>query len=306
MSLQALPAPTLLLPDDPAWPPGLSDLPDAPERLSLLGQLPAWDRPVVAIVGTRRTDAFGRDFTRNLASDLARQGCIVISGGAHGVDTEAHWGALEGQGVTLAVLPTGLTRPYPEGNRALFARVSQRGALLSEVLGDAPGYPSLFLERNRLVAAIAKVVVVTQAPLASGALSTAAHATRLGRPVLAVPYMPGIIRGEGCLELLARGAGICRSAGDVLSLAAPRPAQTRPQTARKKLRRPKKEESFQWLDEDEAALLQGLEQGPLSADELCEAIRLPAPRIQRAILMLLLSKVIQEVGGGRYMRTDPR
>ncbi|MFT3921181.1 MAG: DNA-processing protein DprA [Myxococcales bacterium] len=306
MSSDPLVPERLISPDDPLWPPGLSDLADPPQRLCMLGSLTAWDRPVIAIVGTRRSDTFGRDFTRNLAADLARQGCIVVSGGAHGIDTEAHLGALEGKGTSVAVLPTGLARPYPERNGRLFARLCEQGALLSEVIGDAPGYASLFLERNRLVAAMARVVIVTQAPLASGALSTAAHAARLGRPVLAVPYMPGIIRGEGCLELLARGAGICRSAGDVLSLAAPRPAQPRPNRSSKRARRPKKDEEFQWLDEDEAALLRGLEQGPLGADELCEAIPLPAPRVQRAILMLLLSKVIQEVGGGRYMRTDPR
>lgn len=306
MPCELLPLQTLVSAEDSGWPTRLSDLPDPPKRIAIRGVLPSWDRPVIAIVGTRRTDAFGRDFTRNLARDLAHEGCIVVSGGAHGIDTEAHCGALEGKGVSLAVLPTGLDRPYPERNLALFARLCEQGALISEIVGDAPGFASMFLERNRLVAALADVVVVTQAPLASGAMSTAAHASRLGRPLLAVPYMPGIVRGEGCLELLARGAGICRTAGDVLLLAAPRPAQARPERSSKRPRRPKKAEEFHWLDEDEAALVRGLEQGPLDADELCEAAGLPAPRVQRAILMLLLSKVIQEVGGGRYMRTDPR
>ncbi len=306
MISRSLPDQTLLLPEHSAWPARLSDLKDPPTRLVVRGTLPSWEQPIVAIVGTRRSDAFGRDFTRSLARELAERGWIVVSGGARGIDTEAHLGALEGKGITLAVLPTGLDRPYPQRNMALFERICERGALLSEVSGDAPGYRSLFLERNRLVAALAQVVVVTQAPLASGALSTSAHATRLGRPVLAVPYMPGIVRGEGCVELLARGAGICRSVGDVLSLAAPRPAQARPERLSKRSRRPQRVEELQWLDEDEAALVRGLEQGPRDADELCEAVGLPAPRVQRAILMLLLSRVIQEVGSGRYMRTDPR
>src|SRR5690349_1193804 len=123
MSFARLPEPFLLSSEDSSWPPRLADLPDPPTRLVVRGTLPSWDRPIAAIVGTRRTDSFGREFTRNLARELAERGWLVVSGGARGIDTEAHLGALEGKGVTLAVLPTGLDRPYPERNAALFARI---------------------------------------------------------------------------------------------------------------------------------------------------------------------------------------
>jgi DNA processing protein len=293
------PPPHVITPGHPHWPDQLSELPNPPAQLAYSGQLPDWSK-AVAIVGTRRTDAFGCDFTRGLARELAEAGCVIVSGGALGIDREAHEGALEAGGITVAILPTGLARPYPAQNRELFQRILERGCVASEIRDEVPGYDSAFLERNRLVAALAKVVVVTQAPLASGAMSTAAHARKLGRPVLAVPYTPGIVRGEGCLALLSGGAGVCRTSGDVLLLAAPGQAIRSPHRPR----RPKKVTEFQWLDEDETALVQALEGGPLDADELCDAAALPAPRVQRAILLLLLSKVIQEVGGGRYGRTD--
>lgn len=295
----------LLAPSDAAWPTRLSDLEKPPGRIAFLGSLPRFTEPVVAIVGTRRVDAFGRAFTFELARDLAREGWVVVSGGALGVDTEAHLGALEARGVTVAVLPTAVTRPYPPRNASLFNKILAMGALVSEVAEPTHAYPSTFLERNRLIAALADVVVVTQAPMVSGAMSTAAHARRLGRRLLAVPYTPGIIRGEGCLALLADGAGICRTARDVLSVAAPRPAQARPQQSPNRPRRPKKVEELRWLDEDESALVRALTEAPLDADTLCEATGLPAPRVQRAIFMLLLSKVIHEVGGGRYSRAIP-
>lgn len=290
---------TVLSPDNPVWPAALADLPDPPLQLEIAGSLPDLSQ-AVAIVGTRRADLWGEQFTRRLARELAEAGCVVISGGAVGIDTEAHLGALEGGGASVAVLPTGLAEPYPSKNRSLFHKLTESGCLLSEVSGTCPGYASVFLARNRLVAALARVVVVTQAPICSGALSTAAHARALGRPLLAVPSAPDVPRGQGCLELLASGAGICRGAKDVLSLAAPGQVETLPGRPR----RPKKGKRNQELGEDESALLRALDRGPLDADELCQAAALPAPRVQRAILMLLLSGVIQEVGGGRYGRAD--
>ncbi len=296
---------SLLTRADPNWPGRLDELEKPPEQIAVRGSLPTFNQRVVAIVGTRRVDTFGRDFTFELARDLARQGWVVVSGGAVGVDTAAHLGALEGRGVTVAVLPTGVRHPYPQRNHPLFQRIFQEGALLSEAHDTIPAYPSTFLERNRLIAALSDVVVVTQAPHVSGAMSTAAYAKQLGRTLLAVPYAPGITRGDGCLTLLTQGAGICRTARDVLSVAAPRPAQARPKRTSNRTRRPKKTEELRWLDEDESALVRALTEEPLDADTLCEATGLPAPRVQRAIFMLLLSKVIQEVGGGRYTRTIP-
>jgi DNA processing protein len=231
---------------------------------------------------------------------------LVISGGALGIDAEAHLGALEAGAPTVVVLPTPLDLPYPPKNMELFRRAASAGAVLSEHSLDAPMFRGRFLQRNRLVAALAQVVVVVQAPARSGALSTAAVARRLGRPVLGVPHAPGDPLGEGCLMLLARGAGICRGSADVLSLAAAGSSQSRPKKRPTSLRRPGKDKRFQGLDSDERAVVQALREGSAAVDEVCEASALPAARVQRALLMLLLSKVIHEVGSGRYALSDYR
>ena len=284
---------------DGGFPTALHDLEQPPAQLFLVGALPPLER-TVAIVGTRRADPLSLAFTHKLAAELSEAGCVVVSGGARGIDSAAHRGALRGGGATLVVLPTGVRRPYPAANASLFREVAERGGLLAEHDGDPAGYGSLFLARNRLVAALAKVVIVVQAPLPSGALSTAAHAKRLGRPVLVVPHAPWEPRGAGCLTLLGQGAGVCRNSADVLSLAA-LGGEEGPGAQPK---RPKKKEVLRGLDEDERCVAEALASGALQADELCERTQLSAARVQRALLMLLLSKVIQEVGCGRYARTD--
>jgi DNA processing protein len=289
----------VLSPSSPDWPAVLADLEQPPTELAIAGALPDLTK-AVAIVGTRRPDANARGFTRGLARELASAGCAIVSGGALGIDTEAHLGALEVGGVTIAVLATGLERPYPAQNCALFSQIAQRGALLSEALEPTPGWASAFLDRNRIIAALAPVVIVVQAPYRSGALSTASHANKLGRQLLAVPHAPWEVRGAGCLTLLAKGARVCRSSTDVLSLAAPKGQKLpspHPGGRKKVYENPD-------LDEDERAVVRALEGGPSASDELCESTGLSAPRVQRAILMLLLSSVIQEVGCGRYARRD--
>lgn len=281
------------------WPSGLCDLAYPPERLEIAGQLPTWEQ-AVAVVGTRHPTRQARAFARRLGYDLAAAGRLVVSGGAEGIDSEAHMGALEAGGLTAAVMGTPLCRPYPVANTELFCRIIERGCALSEVFEDAAMYPSRFLERNRLIAALASVVIVVQAPLTSGALSTAAEARQLGRPVLVVPYAPWEERGAGGLGLLAAGAGVCRDSRDVLSLAAASPEERPAQASKTTSRRPNKVQEIQGLDDDERAVYGALRGAPRAADELCEATGLPAPRVQRALLMLLLSRAIQEHGSGRY------
>lgn len=293
----SFPAIRHLVPGHDEWPSSLSDLRDPPVRLAVQGELPNLTR-AIAIVGTRAPDARASDLAYSLAFELAEAGCSIVSGGALGIDSAAHRGVLAAGGTTVAVLATGLAQPYPAENRELFAQIAERGALLSEHNEGQPGYPSVFLARNRLIAALASVVIVVQAPSRSGALSTATHALKLGRGLMAVPFAPWEPRGAGCLTLLADGARVCRTSADVLSLAAP----TGQKPPRPQPRRAKKAQSYPDLDEDERGVIAALGTAKLSADELCESTGLSAPRVQRAVLMLLLSRVIREVGCGRYAR----
>jgi DNA processing protein len=286
--------PHVLAPGDTAYPPPLTEL-KSPPTVRVAGRLPSLER-AVAIVGTRAADPEALDFAEALAAALAKAGCVVISGGARGVDAAAHRGALGAGGRTVAVLGTGLDVAYPPQHGPLFGRIAADGALLTEAADGAAPLRGRFLRRNALLAALAKVVVVVQAPRRSGALSTASHGTSLGRPVLVVPAAPWDPRGAGCLGLLRRGAGVCTCAGDVLSVPALGPGETPVEVAW----RPEKPNDVAGLDDDERAILAALGGRARHVDELAAQAGLSAERAQRAVLMLLLGGLVEERDGGRY------
>jgi DNA processing protein len=185
-------------------PPRLLDLPDPPARLYLRGDLPRG--PAVAIVGTRRASAAGLNFTRGFAAELAAAGVAILSGGAEGIDTAAHEGALEAGGVTVVVTAAGFEHPFPAKNAALFARVLEAGgAYLSLFADEVRAKRPAFFARNACLVALAHAVVVTQAPFVSGAANAAKWARRLGRPVFIVPHSPWVREGSGAVQELRRG-----------------------------------------------------------------------------------------------------
>ncbi len=198
-----------------ALPGRLADLEAPPDRLFLRGELPRG--PAVAIVGTRHpTDAYAR-FAYELACDLAEAGVAVLSGGAKGIDTEAHRGALARGGVTVVVAPAGFNRPYPEKNAELFRQiVAEGGAYLSLPEPNCPASRGIFFARNGCLVALAHLVVVVESPIRSGARNAAAHARRLGRPLFVVPVPPWHGNGRGCLAELRLGAQVLISVKDLL------------------------------------------------------------------------------------------
>lgn len=275
----------------------LADLRDAPCVFRIVGSLSPLTR-TLAIVGTRRADEEALDFAHDLGRRAALEGIVVVSGGAKGIDRAAHEGALDGGGRTLVVLPTGLDAPYPPEHGALFERVAASGCLLTEVDdGQAPA-PPRFLNRNRLIAALGDGTVVVQAPRRSGALSTAAVARKLGRPVFAVPASPWDPRGYGNLALLRQGARICAAPGDVLSEAAP------PGGGRRSNFASESEEpiDFSNLTESEQTILAHLGGRARHPDEVSQRTGIPASEVQRSILQLLVRGWIEERPGGRVRR----
>ncbi len=287
--------PTTIAAGDPRLPPELARLVPVPRAIRVGGVLPSLER-AVAVVGTRSADPEAVAFARSLGEGLAQAGCVVVSGGARGIDAAAHLGALEGGGPTVAVLATGFDRAYPGGHEELFGRIAERGALVTESEDGTPPLPGLFLRRNAIVAALARVVVVVQAPRRSGALSTAAHGARLGTTVLAVPWAPHDVRGEGCVDLLRRGAGVCTCTRDVLSV----PALSAGSLAAETPRGPEKTNEYADLDDDERAIAAVLGPRARHVDELAARARMPVGRAQRALLTLLLSGLAEEREGGRY------
>jgi len=286
----------------PGWPVGLDDLDDPPERLWVEGRLPAAGAPVAAVVGTRQADDDALAFAYRLGTELSADGVVVLSGGARGVDAAAHQGAVDAGGApTVAVAAMGLDQPPGRTQATLFeAILDAGGAVVTELPPEVPAEPFRFLERNRLVAAWAGATVVVQAPVRSGALSTARVARELGRPVLAVPAAPWDVRGGGVLGLLHRGHGrVCGGADDVLAALGMAPARRAPGTSDDPVAAAPRAPS----DPDARRLLSALSSRPRHPDELARATGLAVDRIHRALLLLLLDGAVVERAGGRWART---
>lgn len=203
----------LLRPGAPGWPGGLDDLgPAAPLCLWLRGDpdLAASVARSVAVVGARAATAYGERVAGDLGAGLAEHGVAVVSGGAFGIDVAAHRGALAAGGRTIALLAGGVDRPSPAGNLAVLERiVDHGGALVAESPPGTPPSRARFLQRNRVIAALTRATVVVEAAWRSGALSTAARAGELLRPVGAVPGPVTSMASAGCHRLLRDGAAVC-------------------------------------------------------------------------------------------------
>lgn len=197
----------LLIPGDPDWPESVDDLDlQAPLALWCRGSstIPAASR-TVAVVGSREATHYGQQVTGQMVSGLARRGLTVLSGGAYGIDAAAHRAALAvsaAEPPTLAVMAGGLDRYYPSGNEELLRQVLDTGLLISEMPPGASPTRYRFLSRNRLIAALAGVVVVVEARWRSGAQNTAGHALTLGREVGVVPGPVTSASSAGCHRLL--------------------------------------------------------------------------------------------------------
>jgi DNA processing protein len=241
----------------------------------------------VAIVGARAADEPGQSLAFQIASDLASEGVIVVSGGAVGIDQAAHRGSLAGGGKTVIVLGCGLDVDYPAGSRELRGAVTRSGAVVTELSPGASPKPHHFPRRNRLVAALSEAVLVVQAGVRSGALSTAGIARKLGRPVLAVPGTPGAALTRGTHGLLRRGALLAEGADDVL----------RAMDRRRRSAEPRREAAAPQLDGLEALLHESIRKGSLSADELARSVDRPVSEVLVALLGLEMQGLVVNRGG---------
>jgi DNA processing protein len=173
--------------DDPHYPTALRNLPQPPPILHVQGHLELFERPGIAVVGTRRHTTYGRDATVSLVVGLVRAGYVILSGLARGIDSIAHRTALDVGGDTVAVLGTGLDVPYPPEHEDLAELMAERGCLVTEFPPGTPPLKYHFPQRNRLIAGLARAVLVVEAPEKSGALITAHYALEEGKEVFAVP-----------------------------------------------------------------------------------------------------------------------
>jgi DNA processing protein len=201
---------------DPAYPQALLRLTDPPSGIHLRGVLP--DEPAVAIVGSRRCTRYGASLARTMGRSVAEAGWTVVSGLARGIDTAAHLGALDGHGLTVAVLGCGIDVWYPASNRQLGERILETGAVVSEYGPGVEPAPWRFPARNRIIVGLSGAVVVVEAAERSGALITARLAMEHGIDVFAVPGDLDRETSRGANRLIADGAHPIVSPGEVVEM----------------------------------------------------------------------------------------
>jgi DNA processing protein len=196
----------------------MAPIADLPKSLYLLGNLPGERLPSVAIVGTRRPTAYGREIAYRLSYELASKGVVIISGLALGIDSIAHQAALDAGGRTIAVLPGGLDRVYPASHSQLARRIVEKGnALVSEYPVGTQIFPVNFIARNRIVAGLSDGLLVIEAAIKSGTIHTVGFALEYGRSVMAVPGNITSPMSDGCNNIIKQGACAVTSISDILN-----------------------------------------------------------------------------------------
>lgn len=257
---------------------------------------------MLTIVGTRHPTPSGALDARAFARDLAGRGLTIASGLALGIDAEAHQGALEARGLTLAVVGTGADRVYPARHRELaHAIVDGGGLIISEFPLGTPPHPGQFPRRNRLLAALGVGTLVVEAALKSGSLITARLAAELGREVFALPGSIHNPMARGCHALIRSGAKLVESSADILEELAPHlpalPPSASPTVPT--------ETAHRELSEDHARLLAAMGFAPVSVDTLVERCGLTAAEVSSMLLILQLQGLIAPTTGGLYLRLPP-
>jgi DNA processing protein len=271
-------------------PPSLLNIQNPPKNFYVRGVLPDFQRPWIAIVGTRKATSEGMRLAKNFSRELAEAGAVIVSGLALGVDSAAHQGALEVAGATVAVLANGIDKIYPAQNENLAKKILETGgALVSEYPEKTPALPHQFLERNRIISGLSIATVVIEAPEKSGALATAGFAAAQGREVFVVPGPAGHPNYRGSHGLIRDGARLAASAADILE-------DLGLQTIKEK-----KTASLP-LAENEAQrkIMDSLKKSgrPLRIDEIICLAKLEPQVVNRELALLALRGAVQETEKG--------
>lgn len=261
---------------------------NCPEKLFVIGKLPEERITSVAIVGTRKPTAYGKEVAYDLAYNLAKKGVVIISGLALGIDAIAHQAALDAKGTTIAVLANGLDSIYPSVNKQLGERIiASGGAIISEYEPAVKARSFQFLERNRIVSGLSDMTVVIEAARRSGTLATVGHALNQNKEVGAVPGNITSPMSYGCNEIIKQGAHVITSAEDVMNIIEPG------------------YESEQKIlalgdSEAEAKIIELLSKGVRDGDELARYAELDIVEFANALTMLEINGVVRALGANQW------
>ncbi len=278
---------------DADYPAALLDLNDPPILLYAQGRRELLAQAGLAIVGSRNATRQGEQNATAFAAHLGRVGFCIISGLASGIDAAAHRGALDADCGTIALLGTGIDIVYPRSNSALAARIAQSGLLLSEYALGTPASSFNFPRRNRLIAALARGVLVVEAAVHSGSLISARLAAELGREVFAIPGSIHSPLARGCHRLIREGASLVESASDILEQLRWPGARAQPSAA------PRDPPSSRAQDR---TLLAALGHDPVDIDTLAQRLGCEPGSVAADLLVLELQHAVERLPGNRYQR----
>jgi DNA processing protein len=281
---------------DSTYPKLLSEIPDPPLALFGLGTLPGEDRPFLGFVGPRRPSTYGTRVARMLAKDLAREGVILVSGLARGIDAIAHEAALREKTPTVAVMGCGLDRIYPPEHALLHSKVVRGGAVLSEFFLREPPRPEHFPRRNRIISGLSRGVLLVEAGEKSGARITARHAVEQCREVFAVPGPIDSSLSIHPNRLISEGAKLVATSADVLEELIPGYGGRKP--AGVEIQETKR------LSPMETELLTCMERDrPLAVDDLVKESKLPIQSVLQTLSGLQIKGLVEKQSDARYVRT---
>ena len=285
---------------DAEYPELLKHIYDPPVVLYVKGELLSKDKNCVALVGSRLTTHYGIEVARKLAYQLAYLGVTVVSGGARGIDSAVHQGALSSKGRTIAVFGTGINICWPCENKQLFDRILENGALVTQFPFNRPGDKQSFPIRNRIVAGMTLGTVVVEANLTSGALITANFANEYGRQVFAVPGRIDSPRSKGCHDLIKKGAKLCEGAEDILSeFEYLFPPSNRPPSPGETGTLPALE-----LSQNEQQVYDTLSKEEISIDDVIRKSGLPASAVSVALLSLEMKRILRQLPGKMFVKNQ--
>ena len=274
---------------DNAYPILLRGIASPPKSLYAIGEIP--DLPMIAIVGTRKPTDYGRQISYQLSSQLAKAGFCVVSGMALGVDAIVHKAAIEAGGKTIAVLGSGLDKPYPISNHGIYKEIaSGAGAVISEYPLGTQAYKQNFPARNRIIAGLSLATIVTEADAKSGSLITANFALQANRTVMAVPGNISSPRSAGPNNLIKTGAQFITNIADVLAilgLQLPSMVTAKPRADSR----------------EEARIMEQLADRSLTTEQLIELTEIDAINIASIISLMEITGKIRNLGAGSWILT---
>ncbi|MBI2594658.1 MAG: DNA-protecting protein DprA [Candidatus Colwellbacteria bacterium] len=294
---------------DANYPALLREIPNPPKQIYVRGTLPDQQLPLIAIVGTRKATVAGLGIAEETAGKLARQGLIIVSGLAMGIDTAAHRGALGAGGKTVAVLGNGVDEIYPAQNENLAKEILETGgAIVSEYPPGEPSFRGNFIQRNRIISGLSVAVVIVEAPMRSGALSTAGFAAEQGRSVFIIPgpvTHPNYVGSHG---LIRDGAILATGANNILEdLGLLQEARLSPETAKALTGRQDsggqagiRELPFQAeLTNQESLIFEAIKTAgePIHVDRITSIAKLEAQVVNVVLTTLILKGLVKEVDG---------